>query len=80
MKHPKRIKDLPPTQGLTADRYRYPGDGQAYYWHSQWQKGVWGKKDINSGQIFPLFCAELKDALEWEVLPSRSAPSSPPDR
>lgn len=65
-----RIKDLPPTQGLGGVRFRYPGDGQAYYWSSQWQKGVWGKKDMNSGQIFPLFCDDLKDALEWEVLPN----------
>lgn len=64
-----RIKDLPPNQGLGGVRFRYPGDGQAYYWSSQWQKGVWGKKDLNSSQVFPLFCEDLKDALEWEVVP-----------
>lgn len=65
-----RIKDLPETQNLGGVRFRYPGDGQAYYWSSHLQKGVWGKKDMSSGQIFPLFCDDLKDALEWEVLPN----------
>ena len=61
--HPLRIKDLSETQSLGGVRFRYPGDGQAYYWSSQWAKGVWGKKDMGSGQIFPLFCDDLKDAL-----------------
>lgn len=66
-----KIKDLQPDQDLASVRFRYPGDGQLYYWHSQWAKGVWGKREKNSEQVFPLFCDPLKDALEWEVVPSR---------
>ncbi len=66
--HPLRIKDLPETQDLGGVRFRYPGDGQAYYWVSQWEKGVWGKKDMGSGQIFPLHCGDLREALEWEIV------------
>jgi hypothetical protein len=64
-----KIKDLPETQSLLGVRFLYPGDNQPYYWSSQWEKGVWGKKDMGSGQIFPLFCGDLKEVLEWEVVP-----------
>lgn len=65
---PRRIKDLPENVSLENVRFRYPGDGQSYYWASQWGKGVWGKKDLSSCQIFPLFCENLEEALEWEVV------------
>lgn len=64
----KKIKDLPENVGLGGVKFRYPGDGKVYYWASQWQKGVWGKKDLNSTQIFPLQVEELKECLEWEVV------------
>jgi hypothetical protein len=64
----KKIKDLNSNIGLGGVRFRYPGDGQLYYWHSQWQKGVWGKKRPTDEQVFPLNCDDLKDALEWEVV------------
>lgn len=63
-----RIKDMPETQSLGGVRFIYPRDGKAYYWHSQWEKGVWGKRSLGSEQIFPLFCADLKEALEWVVV------------
>lgn len=62
-----KIKDLPENSTLNNIRFIYPGDGQAYYWTSQWQKGIWGKKDLNSGQIFPLFVENIRDALEWKI-------------
>lgn len=65
---PRRIKDLDPNTNLGCVRFRYPGDGQTYYWPSQWGKGVWGKKSVNSVQIFPLSCESLEEALEWEVV------------
>ena len=43
-------------------------DGETYYWASQWQKGVWGKKDLKSERLFPLFVENLEEALEWEVV------------
>jgi hypothetical protein len=62
-----KIKDLPFHQSLTDVRFIYPTDGKPYYWHSQWPKGVWGKKDLHSPQTFPLFCNDLLEALEWDV-------------
>ena len=62
-----KIKDLPEGSALNNVRFIYPGDGKAYYWASQWQKGIWGKKDLSSGQIFPLFVENIRDALEWEI-------------
>lgn len=63
-----KIKDLPKERALSGARFRYPGDGKLYYWHSQWQKGVWGKKFLASEQVYPLDCEDLKDTLEWEVV------------
>jgi hypothetical protein len=65
----KKIKDLPPGTDMGWIKFRYPHDGQVYYWFSQWEKGVWGKRDPNSGQMFPLFVGGLKETLEWEVVP-----------
>ena len=62
-----KIKDLPEGSALNNVRFIYPGDGKAYYWASQWQKGIWGKKDLSSGQIFPLFVENIREALEWEI-------------
>ena len=62
-----KIKDLPENSTLNNVRFIYPVDGKAYYWTSQWQKGIWGKKDLNSGQIFPLFVENIRDALEWKI-------------
>lgn len=64
----KKIKDLPGGISLGGVRFIYPPDGEKYYWHSQWGKGVWGKKDLNEGQVFPLFVDDLKEALSWEVV------------
>lgn len=65
-----KIKDLSPNQDLSRVRFRYPGDGQLYYWNSQWQKGVWGKKRLTDSQVYPLNCDDLKDTLGWEVVES----------
>lgn len=67
-KQAKRIRDLPDDFGSIAGvRFKYPADGKYYYWTSQWRKGVWGKKSIESSQIFPLFVNDLSEALEWEL-------------
>lgn len=62
-----KIKDLPSDNSISNVRFIYPADGKKYYWHSQWQKGVWGKRDLKGSQMFPLFVEDLKEALEWEV-------------
>jgi hypothetical protein len=64
-----KIKDLPLGQSLQGVRFRYPGDGQLYYWASQWSKGVWGKKRPEDTQVHPLACDNIQDALNWEVVP-----------
>jgi hypothetical protein len=71
---PKKIKDLPSDRSLENVRFRYPGDGQAYYWAGQWGKGVWGKKDISSQKIFPLSVNDIQQALEWELVNSEGTP------
>jgi hypothetical protein len=63
-----KIKDLPSDRSLGGVRFRFPGDGKIYFWHSQWQKGVWGKKHPKDTQVHPLHVEDLKDALEWEVI------------
>ena len=64
-----KIKDLPDGQPLEGVRFIYPVDNQPYYWISQWGKGVWGKKNMDDTRVYPLFVDDIKDALEWEVLP-----------
>lgn len=66
-KKPRTIGDLPNDVSLAGVRFIYPGDNKKYYWVSQWQKGVWGKKNMSDGNIHPLFCNDLKDALKWRL-------------
>lgn len=62
-----KIKDLPKDSNLRGVRFIYPKDGKKYYWFSQWQKGVWGKSKMEDERVFPLFCDDLKEALNWTV-------------
>jgi len=62
-----KIKDLPQYVSLEGIRFIYPKDGKPYYWFGQWQKGVWGKTNMASSEILPLFVNDLMEALEWEV-------------
>lgn len=64
----KRIKDLPADTSLGGVRFVYPKDGKKYYWVSQWQKGVWGKRSMASTELIPLFVDDLKEAMEWRVV------------
>ena len=68
----KKIKDLPGNINLEGVRFIYPRTGEKYYWFSQWEKGVWGKKSMDSGQIFPLFVDDLKETLQWEVVEDKT--------
>ena len=63
-----KIKDLNPDESLGGVRFRYPGDGKLYYWHSQWKKGILGKKKLADSQVYPLFCEDLSEVEEWEVI------------
>jgi len=63
-----KIKDLPDTMGSLENLpFKHPKTGEKVYWWSQWQKGVWVKKDLTSTEIFPIFVDDLKEALEFEV-------------
>ena len=64
---PKIINDLPPTQSLDGVKFRHPETGETCFFFSQWNKGVWYKKDPKSQQIFPLFVDDLKDVLKFEL-------------
>lgn len=64
-----KIKDLPRNASLGGVRFRYPGDGKLYYWHSQWNRGVWGKLTLDSDRAIPLFVGDLTETMEWEVVP-----------
>ena len=72
-KQVKRIKDLPKDISLRGVKFRVPGTNKTGYWYSQWgykdgEAGVWYKTDMKSGQVFPIFLKDLKEALEWEVV------------
>lgn len=62
-----QIKDLPQDEGLRGQAFIHPKTGERVYWHSQWQAGVWFKRDMASAQVFPLHVNQLIDSLEFEV-------------
>jgi hypothetical protein len=64
-----KIKDLPPQTALTGVVFLHPETGERCIWQSQWQKGVWFKKDSGSNQVFPLYLDDMKVALEFTVVP-----------
>ena len=64
-----KIKDLPKDKGLGGIAFLHPVTKKRCIWASQWQKGVWYKKDAKSTEVFPLFVEDLKEALEFEVVP-----------
>ena len=69
----KKIRDLPENGSLRGVKFHDPKTGTTGVWYSQWgypdgKAGVWWKKDMKSGSIFPLFLDNLKEALEFEVI------------
>ena len=63
----KTINDLPPNQSLGGVKFKHPETGEICIWHSQWQKGIWYKKNIKDSQVFPLFVEDLKESLKFEL-------------
>ena len=61
-----KIKDLDPKKSLEGVKFKHPETGEVCIWKSQWQRGVWYKKDETSNQVFPLVVEKLEDALEFE--------------
>lgn len=69
----RKIKDLPKDTNLWGVKFYDPKTGTKGFWYSQWgyengKAGVWWKKDMKSGSIFPLFLDNLKESLEFEVM------------
>lgn len=63
-----KIKDFPEYKSLKDVAFYHPLTKEIMYWQSQWNKGVWAKKDLRSQQIFPIFVNDLKEVLEWKVV------------
>lgn len=64
----KTINDLPDDISLGGVKFKHPETGEVCIWSSQWEKGVWYKKNKDDTQIFPLFVDKLEDALKFEVI------------
>lgn len=75
-----KISELPPNENLMGKLIKIPLTGKANphrlkqaYWFSQWgyedgKAGIWFKKDMTEGRLYPVFLDKLKDCLDWEVL------------
>jgi len=62
-----KIKDLPKGTNMGSVRVKTP-DGTEGWWVSQWPKGVWIRKEIGEGQVYPVFVEDLMECMEWDVL------------
>ncbi len=64
----KTIKDLPEGfGGLSQIKIKAP-DGTIGWWVSQWNKGVWVRKEKGDNQVHPVFVENLEECLEWEIV------------
>ena len=66
-----KIKDLPKNIELKNIKFYLPS-GEAVYLVSQWsypdgKAGIWCKKNILSGRVFPFPMDSLNEMLEFEV-------------
>lgn len=62
------IRDLPSGTKMEDVQFINPYDNEKYWWISQWDRGVWGKKDKSSSTITPIFVEDLSEVLDWEVV------------
>ena len=63
-----KIKEICDDRSLGGLKFKHPETGEAVFWHSQWEKGIWYRKDDASSRVYPLFVEKLEDALEFEVI------------
>lgn len=64
----KTIADLPKGfGGLNKIKVKAP-DGTIGWWVSQWNKGVWLRKEKVDAQVFPVFVEALEECLEWPIV------------
>jgi len=70
MKRPKKkmtVNDLPKGTQMGDVRIKTP-EGIVGWWVSQWQKGVWIRKERSDTRVHPVFVDDLKECLNWEVV------------
>mgnify|MGYP001573814056 FL=1 len=63
----RTINDLPQDRSLGGVRLKNHNTGETCIYHSQWQKGIWYKKNEKDTQIFPIFLDDLREALKFEL-------------
>lgn len=73
-----KIKDLPAKSNLGGVKFKHPETGEVCIWKSQWgypdgEAGVFYAKpnDENKDRIYPLLLKDLRETLEFEVMPNR---------
>ena len=66
-KKPIRIKDLPDNKSLDGVMFLHPETKEKCIWASQWEKGIFYRKDDSSTRIYTLFVEKLEEALEFEL-------------
>lgn len=64
----KTINDLPPDKNLDGVKFKHPETGETCIWRSQWNKGIFYKKNAADTQVFTIFVDDLMDALKFEVI------------
>lgn len=42
--------------------------GTTGWWVSQWQKGVWLRKEKGDTRVHPVFVEDLKECLNWKIV------------
>jgi len=64
----KTIADLPEGfGGLNKIKVKAP-DGTIGWWVSQWNKGVWLRKEKGDNQVHPVFVENLEECLTWKIV------------
>ena len=64
----RTINDLPTNQSLGGIKFKHPETGDTCIWASQWNKGIWYKKNEKDSQLFTIFVDKLEDALKFELV------------
>lgn len=63
------VADLPKGTMMGTVKVKTPGpEGITGWWVSQWDKGVWIRKEKGETRIHPVFVENLKECMDWEVV------------
>lgn len=61
------VNELPEGISMSQVKVKTP-DGTEGWWVSQWDKGVWLRKEKGETRIHPIFVNDLRECLTWEVV------------